>query len=158
MKRAVQEQENQEHCHRHDDHQSLRRGLQVFKLSTPAQEVSRRELVLEMVVDRGLGLGHETCDVAAADIDPHDRAMLNVFALDLVGALLPEQSRRDLSAGSVVPGDRRPVSSRSCRRRCATTRGAGLRRGCRLSSSNTVPTVVPPSAATESSTSEALMP
>ncbi len=43
---------------------------------------------LDLGVDRGLGFGDEAGDVAAADVDPDDRAVLDVFALDLAGPFL----------------------------------------------------------------------
>src|ERR1700733_12065048 len=40
---------------------------------------------LDLGVDGGLGFGDEAGDVAAADIDPDDRAVLDVLSLDLAG-------------------------------------------------------------------------
>ncbi len=87
MKCAVQEQEDQEHRHWHDDRQPLRRSLKVFELSTPAQRDSQ-EGRLELFVDCGLSLGDETGDIAAAYVDSDDCPVLYVFTLNLVGPFL----------------------------------------------------------------------
>ena len=86
VERAVQEQEDQEHRHRHDDHQPFRGSLQVLELTAPPRAVEVGKL--DVGVDRGLRLGDKARDIAPADIDAHDCAMLRVFALDLAGTFL----------------------------------------------------------------------
>ena len=84
VKRAVEQQEDQQHGHGNDDRQSFRGRLEMLELTTPAKEVAWRPR--DLGLDRGPGLRHEPRDISIAHVDAHVDASLNVFTLDLAGS------------------------------------------------------------------------
>ena len=91
VKRAVEQQEDQQHGHGHDDQQALGGRLQMLELAAPARVVEMRELDLR--VDGGLGLGDEAGDIAAAHVHADDRPVLGILAFDLAGPFFLDDRR-----------------------------------------------------------------
>ena len=73
-------------------------------MSTPAQHIARR--TLDLFVDRGLGFGDETGDIAAAYVGTNDRPVLHVLTLDFVGSFLLGDLGEIFERNRPIPADR----------------------------------------------------
>ena len=156
VERAVEQEENQQHGHGNDDRQPPRGRLQVLELAAPVEDVTWR--AGDLGLDRRLGFGHEPGNITVSNVHAHVNPALDVLALDLAGPLLHgnvgQVFQRDRAALIINDPDR----ADPCRHRPRQEAGRRTWSRCLICPSNTVPTVVPPRAATASSTSEALIP
>ena len=80
----VQQSEDQHEGHRHDDHAAERGHAQVLELSAPFDVVAARRH-LHLLGHHPLRLGHETAQIAAADVAGHGDPPLAPFPVIVDG-------------------------------------------------------------------------